>query len=280
MARSVATIQALIVTNFQAQPELAAANSTSKRAIWYLLTFIVATAINVFEQLLDLFKANITAIVALSAPATPQWLQAKIFNFQYSATNPQNIQLINTVPTYAVVDPTLLLITRASVKTSLANTVAIKAAKLMPPVALLAPELSALQSYINSIGIAGINYTVTSANPDQIFIQATVFYQGTYAAIILQSVTAAIATFLANLAFDGSMKVSDLENTIRNVTGVNDVVLQNVTVRRDQDTVAQGTVLIQNQTEVARLWATIAGYMVAENTAGYTLATTLTLTPQ
>ena len=102
MARSVATIQALIVTNFQAQPELAAANSTSKRAIWYLLTFIVATAINVFEQLLDLFKANITAIVALSAPATPQWLQAKIFNFQYSATNPQNIQLINTVPTYAV----------------------------------------------------------------------------------------------------------------------------------------------------------------------------------
>lgn len=280
MARSVATIQALIVTNFQAQPELAAANSTSKRAIWYLLTFIVATAINVFEQLLDLFKANITAIVALSAPATPQWLQAKIFNFQYSATNPQNIQLINTVPTYAVVDPTLLLITRASVKTSLANTVAIKAAKLTPPVALLAPELSALQSYINSIGIAGINYTVTSANPDQIFIQATVFYQGTYAAIILQSVTAAIATFLANLAFDGSMKVSDLENTIRNVTGVNDVVLQNVTVRRDQDTVAQGTVLIQNQTEVARLWATIAGYMVAENTAGYTLATTLTLTPQ
>lgn len=280
MARSVATIQALIVTNFQAQPELAAANSTSKRAIWYLLTFIVATAINIFEQLLDLFKANITAIVALSAPATPQWLQAKIFNFQYSATNPQNIQLINTVPTYAVVDPTLLLITRASVKTSLANTVAIKAAKLTPPVALLAPELSALQSYINSIGIAGINYTVTSANPDQIFIQATVFYQGTYAAIILQSVTAAIATFLANLAFDGSMKVSDLENTIRNVTGVNDVVLQNVTVRRDQDTVAQGTVLIQNQTEVARLWATIAGYMVAENTAGYTLATTLTLTPQ
>ena len=280
MARSVATIQALIVTNFQAQPELAAANSTSKRAIWYLLTFIVATAINVFEQLLDLFKANITAIVALSAPATPQWLQAKIFNFQYSATNPQNIQLINTVPTYAVVDPTLLLITRASVKTSLANTVAIKAAKLTPPVALLAPELSALQSYINSIGIAGINYTVTSANPDQIFIQATIFYQGTYAAIILQSVTAAIATFLANLAFDGSMKVSDLENTIRNVTGVNDVVLQNVTVRRDQDTVAQGTVLIQNQTEVARLWATIAGYMVAENTAGYTLATTLTLTPQ
>jgi len=280
MARSVATIQALIVTNFQAQPELAAANSTSKRAIWYLLTFIVATAINVFEQLLDLFKANITAIVALSAPATPQWLQAKIFNFQYSATNPQNIQLINTVPTYAVVDPTLLLITRASVKTSLANTVAIKAAKLTPPVALLAPELSALQSYINSIGIAGINYTVTSANPDQIFIQATVFYQGTYAAIILQSVTAAIATFLANLAFDGSMKVSDLENTIRNVTGVNDVVLQNVTVRRDQDTVSQGTVLIQNQTEVARLWATIAGYMVAENTAGYTLATTLTLTPQ
>lgn len=280
MARSVATIQALIVTNFQAQPELAAANSTSKRAIWYLLTFIVATAINVFEQLLDLFKANITAIVALSAPATPQWLQAKIFNFQYSATNPQNIQLINTVPTYAVVDPTLLLITRASVKTSLANTVAIKAAKLTPPVALLAPELSALQSYINSIGIAGINYTVTSANPDQIFIQATVFYQGTYAAIILQSVTAAIATFLANLAFDGSMKVSDLENTIRNVIGVNDVVLQNVTVRRDQDTVSQGTVLIQNQTEVARLWATIAGYMVAENTAGYTLATTLTLTPQ
>lgn len=281
MARPVSTIKALMVTTFQAQPELAAANSVSKRSIWGLLLFVQATAINVLEQLMDLFYANVAATVALSAPSTPQWLQAQILKFQYSATVPQVIQLINFVPAYPIVDPTLLLISRCSVTTTaISNAVFIKVAKLSPPVVLLSPEIAALQSYVNTIGVAGINYTVTSANPDNLFVQAAIYYQGAYVAVIQANVIAAITTFLAGLPFNGVVKVSDVENTIRNVPGVNDVVLQNIVARRDQDPISAGTYLVFNQQVTVRLWATQAGYIIPEATSGATLLQSLIFTPQ
>lgn len=228
MARSIPTIQALIVANFQAQPELAAANSPAPRSIWRLLILIVATAINVFEQILDRFKADVTVIVALSAPGTPAWLIDKILNqFQYSATNPQIVVIgSNGVPYIPLRDPTLLLVTRCSVRTTISSQVSIKVAKQNPPVALLPGELAALANYVNTIGFLGIGYSVTSSNPDQVLVGAYVYYMGVYSAVILASVTASINSFLSNLTFDGILKVSDLALAIRNTVGVTDVLLQ------------------------------------------------------
>ena len=57
MSRTVEQIQQSIITDFQAQPELAQANSTSTRAIWRLFTFVQASAILLLEQIIDIFKS-------------------------------------------------------------------------------------------------------------------------------------------------------------------------------------------------------------------------------
>lgn len=276
MARSVDEIQQLIITDVQSTPELAAASSPSRRAIWRLWTYVVAVAINLLEQLMDISRTDVETFVSLAAPQTPQWLQNKIFEFQYDATNPQVLQLINFVPQYPIVDTTLRIVTRCSVKTSLANTVYIKVAKGTTPGALGSSEITALQTYVNTLGVAGIRYQVTSGNSDKLYVQAEIFYQGAYASVISDNVIAAINNYFATLPFDGSLKLLDLEIAIRNVQGVNDVIFQNVQARADGTAFGSGTNLVQSQTVVGRIWGTVAGYIVGETTSGQTLADTLT----
>ena len=278
MARTIAQIQAQIIATKQAQPELAGLTSTSKRAIWNLWTFVIATCIGIFEQLLDSFLTNVETQVNASAGASILWLQAKMFQFQYDANIPQVVQLINTVPQYPVVDATKQIITACSVTSSLSNQVTIKVAKSNPYVALVSAELTAAQSYINTIGAAGISYTVISLNPDKLYVQASIYYQGQYSTVIQQNVIDAINSFLQNLSitnFNGSMKISDLEGVIRNVAGVNDVILNNVKGRDDASTFANGVDLVLNNTVISRQWDTVAGYIVQETTSGKTFADSL-----
>ena len=278
MARTIAQIQAQIIATKQAQPELAGLTSTSKRAIWNLWTFVIATCIGIFEQLLDSFLTNVETQVNASAGASILWLQAKMFQFQYDATIPQVVQLINTVPQYPVVDATKQIITACSVTSSLSNQVTIKVAKSNPYVALVSAELTAAQSYINTIGAAGISYTVISLNPDKLYVQASIYYQGQYSTVIQKNVIDAINSFLQNLSitnFNGSMKISDLEGVIRNVAGVNDVILNNVKGRDDASTFANGVDLVLNNTVISRQWDTVAGYIVQETTSGKTFADSL-----
>lgn len=277
MARSIDDIQKAIIDDVAAQTELVTlTNNTSKRAIWRLWTFVTASAIALFEQLLDIFKSEVETTVSLSAPQTPQWLQNKVFAFQYDATTPQIVQLINLVPQYPTVNADLRIVTRCSVKSTVNNVVLIKVAKSEPPQALTSGELSALQSYVDIIGVAGINYTVTSSTSDKLFVDANIFYNGMYTTGIQDTVIAAIENYLANIPFDGVLKVSDLEAAIKSVTGVNDVVLNNVRARDNATTLSNAQYLVQNTAIVGRTWATVAGYIVGETTSGNTLADTLT----
>jgi len=283
MARTIAQIQAQIIATKEAQPELVGLTSTSKRAIWNLWTFVVAACIAIFEQLLDSFLTEVETQVAQSAGASVLWLQAKMFQFQYDATTPQVIQLINTVPQYPVVDANKRIITACSVTSSLSNQVSIKVAKSNPFVALASAELTAAQSYINTIGAAGITYNVISLNADKLYVQAQIYYQGQYSTVIQQNVIDAINSFLQNLSivnFNGSMKISDLEGAIRNVAGVNDVVLNNVRGRDDASSFSNGIDLVLNNTVISRQWNTIAGYIVQETTTGKTFADSLTFIGQ
>lgn len=277
MARSVSIIQQQMLDNIAADTTLGPLlTSTSKRAIYRLFTYIMAVAINVVEQLIDIFQASVTATAAAAAPATAAYLQAQILKFQYSTVTPQVIQLINFAPSYPVVDPTLNIISRCSVTTNLSNSVLIKVATGTPPAALNAAQLASLQSYVGQIGVAGITYIVTSNNPDQLYIQATIYYQGQYSNVISTNVQNAINNYLAAIPFNGVVKVSDLESAIKAVAGVNDVVMTNVAARADATAFGSGTNLIQNNLVIGRLWNTIAGYIISETTSGQTLTNSLT----
>lgn len=276
MARSVSEIQQQMLDNIAADDTLGTLlTSTSKRAIYRLWTYIVAVAINALEQLMDIFTADVEATAAAAAPATPSWLQAQIFKFQYDANVPQVVQLINFAPAYPVVDESLQIITRCSVTTNLSNNVLVKVATGEPPAALSSPQLASLQSYLAEIGIAGVVYNVISSAADKLYVQANVYYQGQYSAVIKADVIQAIDNYLASIPFNGQVKITDIEDAITSVEGVTDVVLVNVRARADGTVFASGSYLVQNQQTISRLWGTVAGYMVGETTTGNTLADSL-----
>lgn len=283
MARSVSEINSYIVdalvSNFAAIGITINPTLWSKRNLMRALCYTVAIAHALMEQLQDVFMSNIEAVVATAAAASPKWVQAKMREFQYSDTNPQVIALINTVPVYPTVDPTLQIITACSVTSDISNVVAVKVAKGNPFVALTSPEKSSAQGYINTIGVAGIQYEVISLNPDNLYIAADIYYQGQYASVIQANVIAVINQFLQDHSvynFDGKLKMSDLEQTIRDIAGVNDVVLKNVRGRADTDLFAAGIDLILGTAVIQRQWSTIAGYIRSEVTVGKTLADSLT----
>lgn len=276
MARTIEQIQSAIITDIQATPELAEANSTSKRAIWRLFAYVQASAILLLEQIIDTFITANELKISQGIPATASWLNSKVLEFQYSATNPQIVQLVNFVPVYPVVDKSLRLITRCSVVTTLSSQVIVKVAKNDPPVALTSTELSSLQSYINQIGVIGVNYNTQSLTSDKLYIDAEVYFDGQYSTVISARVISAINTFLSTLSFNGILKVSDIELAIRGVVGVSDVLLKNVKMRSDVTPFTGGTFLIQNNTVISRIFPTISGYIIGETTTGNTFTDKLT----
>ena len=275
MSRTLQQIQNSIITSFQAEPELAAANSNSNRAIWRLFTYVQAAAILVFEQLMDVFKSDTETAISQAIPTTAPWVATKILDFQYSTANPQIVNLVDLVPTYPVIDNTLKIVTRCSVTSTLSNRVLIKVAKQEPPQPLTNLELASLQNYINTIGSVGIQYACSTAPSDKISIEADINFIGQYSSVIQSSVINAINTYLANLPFNGQLKISELEVAILNVTGVSDVLFKNIKVRPDNLTYNNGQYLIQNKTTISKSFQTIAGYITEETTSGYDFATTL-----
>jgi len=202
MARSVEEINGYIIDNLVSQ--FASVGITidptlwSKRNLLRAVCYTVAIAQALVEQLEDAFIVDIEAVVSVASAASFSWIQSKMFEFQYSATDPQFVTLINTVPVYPVIDPNLRIVTACSVTSDISQTVTIKLAKSSPFQALSSLELASAQGYIDTIGDAGIDYSCVSKNADNLYVNADVYYQGQYSSVIQSTVIAAITSWLAS----------------------------------------------------------------------------------
>jgi hypothetical protein len=287
MARSVSNINeyiiANLVSNFADIGIIIDPNLWSKRNVLRVICYTIAVCQALLEQLQDLFRQEIEETVSKAAAPSATWVQDRMFKFQYSATTPQVITLIDTIPTYSIVDDSLKIIKACSVTSDVSNDVSIKIAKGNPLVSLDNAEISSAQGYINTIGAIGITYNIISLNPDKLFISAEVFYAGQYASVIKQRVIDAINLFLINLSitnFNGALKMSDLEIVIRRVTGVNDIVLKNVRGRLDTDPFSAGVDFILNTAILQKEFVSTAGYISEETTPGQTFIDSLIFTAQ
>jgi len=295
MARTISTIQAAliadVIANFTAlanDPNTSASDkaellkfvaNTSKRSIWREWTFNTAVAIALSEQQIDVLQAQIDAVVAKAPSATNNFIQDKVLNyFQFDPNVPQVVKIVDLIPKYPIEDPSLRIITRCSVVTSSSYIVDVKVAKQNPPVQLSVDEYNALVTFLKTIGIAGVDYNVINRVSDKIYIEGEVKYFGSYSAVIKTNVISAINNYLASIPFNGILKVIDIEKTIRNVEGVDDVLLKNVRVREDLTLLPSATYLINNFTLVQSAYPTVAGYIVEETTAGNTFTTKITTT--
>ena len=281
MARSIQTIVALLDAEQAAQTGLSGLNSPSTTAIFKLWKYIVATQMFLQETLWDIYKAALELTISKAAVGTSAWLQDKVLKFQYDATTPQVLSVGSDFSVnYTTVDTTKQIITRAAVNRTAQRTVLVKVAKSDPPVALSGPELSSLNGYLDDICFAGVNYVATSLVSDKLYLKANVYYDGQYSNTISESVISAVNVYLATLPFDGKIKLSAIVDSIQTVTGVNDVVLEDVAVRADATAFASKTYMVQGNTTLIPLYQLAAGYIVEETTASNTFTDTLTFTPQ
>jgi hypothetical protein len=272
MARTVAVIKQQLIDQKNATPELSGLTSTSQTAIWNLWLFIQAVAINIFENLQDTYKTDIEAIAAAAIPNTDAWVQAKAFEWQSG----DNIQLINLVPTYNVINSAKKIITRCSVKTDNNRICQIKVAKSDPATKLSSLELAGIQSYYSTIGNAGIAYNIVSDEADKIEIAADVYYDGQYSDTIKDATNLALNNYLKNIPFDGVIYVSKIEDVFQSVTGIKDVKLTVINTRRNAQAYGTGEVVYNLSTGTnIRLYQTYAGYILEETTTSHTFSDTI-----
>ena len=273
MARTTSEIYNSIITAKEADANLSELTSNSQTSIWRLWAYITAVAINLFEQIQDSFKVDIQNIAKTIVPGTPSWLRQKAIEFQYSSTSPQNLILVDLVPTYPVIDESLRIITRVSVTDSSNLTANVKVAKNDPPEPLSLLEKNALIDYLDTIRFVGTSINVINLEADRLYINANIYYDGAYSSVIEDNVKNALKEYLKNLSsfenFNGVVRNSAIVDTIQKVEGVTDVLLTQTKGRANATSFANATIINLK-------YETFSGYIVEEDTAGKTFDDTLT----
>jgi len=274
MARTVAQIKQSMLDAKNADPTLSTLTSTSQTAKWNLYYFIVASCIAIFEQLQDIFKAELETIASTAAPSTPQWTRNKVLKFQTG-----DVAELNTT-TYVIEYPTIntanQILTRCAVITAPNRTVLIKVAKSEPPAPVSVGELAELQSYVETFNPAGIAFTLVNEDSDKMEVSATIYYNGQYSSVVATNVEAALNSYMANLPFNGVISTQAVVDAMQSAEGVISVSLTRILVRRDTVAYGAGVTLYNLSTGIDSVqYQTIAGYVTEETTASHTFVDTL-----
>lgn len=275
MARTIATIKQGIIEEKNNYSSLStilfAEEGGSTVGVLNNIADIMAININIFEQLQDAYKAELEDIAASAIPGTGEWIKEKVLEFQYDSSNAQYIQLIDLVPTYNSVDEDLRIISRVAVVENGNGRITVKVATGDTPGPLDASQITALEEYLDIIVPAGPIITVSSLDSDKLYVDADIYYDGQFVDSIQSDVEDAINAYLEDLDFDGVVLVSKIQDAIQAVTGVKDVVINQVKARKDATLFASATV-------VSRQWTTVSGYIVEETTSGQTFGDSITYT--
>lgn len=279
MARTLSDIEAQMDAQQAAEPTLAALNTQSQTSIFGNWKFITSFCLWFHENLWDIFRTELETTINSAPIGTESWLQNEAFKFQYDSTNPQILSLINFVPSYSQVDLSKRIISQCSVITQPNKIVSLKVAKNSPPEKLVASELTAFNGYLQKINFAGVQYNATSNDPDLLFVDADITYDGQYSTSITASTIVSMNNYLSAIPFDGYIKLTSLVDAIQSTTGVTDVVLNNVSVRPNTTPYSAATYMVSNNTTLYSKFPLYSGYIVNDLTP-YDFGTTLTFTPE
>lgn len=279
MARTVSEIQQEIIDAKNAEPELSSLDSPSQTAVWRLWSYIVALAINLHEQFVDIATTNLEQIARDAIAGTADWLQRRVLEFQYDATNPQVITVIDGRAAYPTIDESLRIITRAAVKEQSNGRTLVKVAKGEETLSPLDnDEINALKGYLSKIAFVGVPVDVSSLNADRLRFEGTIYYSGEYVETdVKNNVKSAIESYLESISvdnFSGTFireKLIDAIQAVEGVTGVDTINVQ-LNGRPEQSPLGGAA-----NVNISRSYETAAGYMIPEDTEGNTLGDTITM---
>lgn len=288
MARTVNEIEQFIYAQMALRPSLAAILSNpSDTAVWKDFVHCIAVELAVNEQLQDAHQDEVEETINRAPISNIDWVKQKTFEFQYDAVVPQVLTLVDGVPQYPIVDPTKRIITLVCVRFSASRLLSVLVAKGSPPGKLDALELGSLTSYFMDggsattqaigLGVAGVAYVPDSLDPDEVFIEGTIYVSGQYYSTIKPAIIAAIEAYLYDMGADGRLLLSKLNDVIQSVPGVNDLNLINVAIRSNATAFGSKTFLVQASETLSIAEDAAAGYAIGETTASNTLNDKITI---
>ncbi|MEJ1242105.1 hypothetical protein WBG78_28415 [Chryseolinea sp. T2] len=244
MARTIQEIIDAIFSDKNSRPELNSLNSTSNTSVYRNWVFNAAVAQNSLEQIQDRFQLEVDEIIANNFIGTATWYGERALEFQLG----YDLTLVGNKFSYPVVDESSQIIKAVSVVEDSGSTLYIKVATEDSNTgeleALTNQEKTQFSKYITKIKLAGTKINIVSLAADQLVMSGcTVVYDAIYdPAVIKTAVEAALTSYTKSIPFDGKVKTSEVIDVIQGVTGVTDVVLDNLAIKTGSDTIAVGRI--------------------------------------
>lgn len=203
--------------------------SASQFAEWRIWRNIFARALWVFEQIMDLFRAEIEQRVQTKQPGSVAWYYDRILEFQGSNDEVEVFQgdaLVVTelgVLQYAQPDATRQIIAQASLR-AVSGTLVVKLAKRLDESnyqALDEDEQAAFALYMENIKYPGTSVTIISMTADLIKYALNIIYDPIYTTTTVQeNVLAKLAEYRDSLGFDDRIYPAKIIEKVMEAQGV------------------------------------------------------------
>jgi len=231
MARTIDEIQQSMITAIQADPVLApVATSTSKVAIWRLMTRIFASCAWGVEMLFDTLKAEVNELIANLKPHSARWYATKAKQFQYGFSLIIDSDFYdNTGFTDDQIEDSQV-VKYSAVTEGEDGKLRIKIAGIsgddLAPIS--GPQLISFTEYIKRIKDAGVKISIVNQVSDKLSLDLKIYYNpliidGTGQRIDGADNTPvqnAVKTFLKNQPFNGVFVLAYLVDALQKIDGV------------------------------------------------------------
>jgi hypothetical protein len=230
MARSIADIQADMITAIRADTTLSGLNSASATAVWRLWTFIVASAIWVLEKLFDTHKLAVEMALADLKPHNYKWYvsKAKAFQFGQSLVDDSDVY-DNSGLDDGTIAASQIIKEAAAIEQN--NILYVKVATRNSAGALekiTTPQYNAFKYYMSEVKDAGVKLECISFDGDKMLITIDCYID----ALVLdmngnridgngaQVVKQAVKVFFETMPFNGQFSKTKLTDYLQTIDGV------------------------------------------------------------
>lgn len=275
MARTITTIKASITDEFMNSSAMATKygftvgdsfdstfSKVSFESIWF---YIIAFVINVFEQIFDTHKAEVTTLISNEKPHTRNWYanMALAYMHGYSLVTDQDYYDTSALTNDEI---TAAQVVKNASAVELSNVVYIKVKGSSGK--LSDAQEAGLKAYFQEIKDAGVKLSVVNKDADQFKGTLDIYYNP----MVLDStgldstgtepVRLSVADFISDLPFNGEFRLDDFLAAIGAIEGVEIPVVKESMISSD----AGGS-----YTAIDGYTTPEAGWMIIANTTDLTI---------
>ncbi|MBB5636740.1 hypothetical protein HDF26_005216 [Pedobacter cryoconitis] len=230
MARSIEQIQAEIIQAKEADSDLDVLNSTSKVAIWRLITFVIAAAISTLEKLFDLHKNETDLKISLLKPHTARWYREKTKAFQYGFPLVRDADYYDNSKVAAdLVENSKIIkyaaVTEAEEDSRLIVKIATETAGKLGPIS--AAQKESFEAYLSEIRDAGVRTNVINFPADKLFLNMRIFRdpllidaEGNSILNGGRPIEETLKQYLKEMPFNGELVLASLVDRLQLLPGV------------------------------------------------------------